>query len=140
MKDIKRWFGWFIVVLLAHLAEQFMFGLDELQEVKRIAASYYTLFQNPDVGTVILVGSIVFIVQVMLYATLMPGRGRLVPFVFFGISGIGELHHVVKTIVHRAYFPGAVTAVVFAAVGWMLLRAVTHELQASGRKPLAAAA
>jgi hypothetical protein len=140
MKEIKRWFGWFIVVLLAHLAEQFMFGLDELQEVKRIAASYYTLFQNPDVGTVILVGAVVAIVQLMLYATLLSGRGRLLPFAFFGVSGIGELHHVVKTILHAAYFPGAVTAVVFAVVGWKLLRAVGREWHASGRKTFAAAA
>ena len=31
MQDIRRWFGWMIIILVLHLAEQFLFGIDELR-------------------------------------------------------------------------------------------------------------
>jgi hypothetical protein len=130
MTEIRRWFGWLIVVLIAHLAEQFLFGIDELEEIKRFGAVYYSWFSNPDYASVVLIGLIVLIVQALLYATLLGGNWRLLPFGYFGVVGIAELHHVVKTILHQSYFPGAVTAIAFATVGGLLLRAVVQEWRA----------
>jgi hypothetical protein len=129
MKDIRRWFGWFIVVLVLHVTEQLIFGIDELQEVRQLGAAYYGLFRNPDYGSVVAIGGVVLLVQLLIYSTLTAGKWRFAPFIFFGISGIGELHHVVKTILHRAYFPGAITALPFAAVGAHLLRATFRQWQ-----------
>jgi hypothetical protein len=62
-----------------------------------------------------------------MYCALSSGRWRLVGFAFFGISGLVESHHVIKTIVQLDYFPGAVTAVPFVIVGGLLLRAVVRQ-------------
>lgn len=141
MKDIRRWFGWFIVVLVLHVTEQLIFGIDELKEVKTIGAVYYSWFSNPDYGSVVAIGGIVLLVQLLLFSTLAAGKWRFASFIFFGVSGIGESHHIVKTILHAAYFPGAVTAVPFVLVGILLLRAVAREWQVPApSRALAAAA
>jgi hypothetical protein len=127
MKDIKRYFGWMIVILVLHLAEQFIFGIDELEEVKQFGRVFYGWFSNPDYASVALIGLIVLAVQLMVYAMLAGGRWQLIPAGYFAIAGIGEIHHVVKTIAHGAYFPGAVTAIAFSAVGVFLFRAVVRE-------------
>lgn len=59
-------------------------------------------------------------------------RWILLPAGFFGLAGVGEIHHVVKTFAHGAYFPGAVSAVAFATVGALLFRAVIRELRRDG--------
>jgi hypothetical protein len=141
MKNIRRWFGWFIVVLVLHVTEQLIFGIDELKEVRSIGAVYYSWFSNPDYGSVVAIGGIVLVVQLLLFSTLTMGKWRFAPFVFFGVSGIGEMHHIVKTILHGAYFPGAVTAFPFAVVGVLLLRATYRAWQApSSNKAFTAAA
>jgi hypothetical protein len=65
MNDIRRWFGWLIVVLIAHLAEQLLFGIDELYELKGQMATVLGLFPNPDYGIVMLVGVVVLLVQLI---------------------------------------------------------------------------
>jgi hypothetical protein len=127
MADIRRWFVWLIVILVVHGAEQFVFGIDELYEVQRVATVYYSWFSNPDYGKVALIGGVVLIVQLFLLMTTFKNRCRLVPFGFFGIAGIFEIHHILKTLLHRAYFPGAVTAIPYAVVGALLLRAVFRQ-------------
>lgn len=82
MNEIRRWFGWLIVVLL---------------------------------------------VQLMVYGSLVGGRGPLFGPGFFGVSGLVESPHIIKTVASGAYFPGAVTAIAFVTVGFLLLRAVVRE-------------
>jgi hypothetical protein len=127
MNEIRRWFGWLIVVLLAHLAEQFLFGIDELYELKGQVNAVLGLFPNPDYGIVAIVGLVVLLAQLMVYGFLVGGRGRLFGPGFFGVSGLVESHHIIKTVGRGAYFPGAVTAIAFVTVGFLLLRAVVRE-------------
>ena len=127
MKDVQYWYVWFIIMLPIHLAEQFLFGIDELYEMQRFSAVFHSWFQNPDYATVTLVGIITLLVVLMIYAVLIGGRWRLLVFGFFGLVGVGESHHIIKTITHMQYFPGAVSAVPFVAVGILLLRAVIRE-------------
>jgi hypothetical protein len=72
---------------------------------------------------------------------LTAGRARFIPFAIFGAVGVAEVHHIIKTIMHAAYFPGAVTAVPFIAIAVFLLRAISREWRAQSRpKTLAIAA
>lgn len=130
MNDIRRWFGWLIVVLVVHVGEQLMFGIDELEEFKQVGAVYYSWFSNYDYGSVVMVGLIVLVAQSFVFLALFGGKWRLLPVGFFGVSGIIESHHIVKTFLHGAYFPGAVTAIAFVTVGALLLRAVIREWRA----------
>jgi hypothetical protein len=127
MKDVRRWFGWMILVLIAHVSEQLLFGIDELQEFKQVGAVYYSWFSNPDYGTVVMVGLIVLVVMSFVFTAMFGGKWRLIPVGFFGVSGIIEVHHIVKTFLQGSYFPGAITAVAFVTVGALLLRAVIRE-------------
>lgn len=128
MKQIRYYLGWLILILPFHGIEQFLTGLDELHELQGQVGVALALFgPYREQGIVLMVFLVVMLVATFLYATLANGRARLVGFAFFGVSGIVELHHVIKTIVHLDYFPGAVTAIPFAIVGGLLLRAVVRE-------------
>lgn len=129
MQDIKRWFFWFIIILPLHLAEQFLTGLDELYELKSQLAVIYGWFSNPDYVTVAFVGIVVMLVFLLAYGILIGGRPRLIAMGIFAFSGCVEIHHVVKTIIHGAYFPGAVTAIPFVALGLLLMRAIVREFR-----------
>jgi hypothetical protein len=66
-------------------------------------------------------------------------RWWLIPAGVFALTMVvAEIHHVVKTIMHWTYFPGAVTAVPLSIVGSFLLRAVVtqHKAVTPGRAEL----
>ena len=140
MRDVKRWFGWLMAVLVVHLAEQFAFGIDELEEMKQFSAWFHGWFSNQDYGSVALIGLGVLVVMLVARAGLAGGRWPLAPAGFFGLAGVGEIHHIVKTVAHGAYFPGAVTAIAYVTVGALLVRAVVRELRSASRARVAAAA
>ena len=89
------------------------------------------LFENRDAGIVVLVFAVVLLVQVFVYTQLRGGRWRLLAPAFFAVAALGESHHVIKTIVRLDYFPGAVTAIAYVAVGALLLRAILREFRGS---------
>jgi hypothetical protein len=136
MKNVKRWFQWMVLVLVLHMIEQLLFGIDELYEMQALMAAWHGLFTNSEYGTVVLVGLVVVLVQLMALAGVAGGRWPLLPAGFFGLAGIGEAHHIVKTIAHGAYFPGAVSAIAFAACGALLLAAVIHEFRVGTPVPV----
>ena len=133
MKDIRYFLGWLLIILPLHGVEQFLTGFDELYELQGQAGAVIDLFPDRDSGTVFMVFAVVMLVMTFMYCTLRGGRSRLIGFGFFGISGLVESHHVIKTIVHLDYFPGAVTAIPFAIVGGLLLRAVVREWRTESR-------
>jgi len=132
MKDIRYYLGWLLVILPLHGLEQFLTGFDELYELQGQVGAVLGLFADRDAGIVFMVFAVVFLVMTFMYCALRSGRARVVGFAFFGISGLIESHHVIKTIVQLDYFPGAVTALPFAIVGGMLLRAVVREWRSIG--------
>jgi len=135
MKNIQYWFGWFILMLPIHLTEQWFFGIQELNEMRHFSDVFHSWFHDPDYGTVALVGIIVLLVVLMIYAVLIGGRWRLLVFGVFGLVGVGESHHIIKTIAHMHYISGAVTAIPFVAVGLLLLRAVIREWRRHQQAP-----
>lgn len=132
MKDIRHYLGWLLVILPLHGIEQFMTGFDELYELQGQVGTVLGLFPDRDAGIVFMVFAVVFLFMTFMYCTLRGGRSRLVGFAFFGISGLIESHHVIKTLVQLDYFPGAVTAIPFAIVGGLLLRAVIRKWRSIG--------
>ena len=129
MRDVRYWFGWLPIILVLHGIEQLRYGLDELYELQGQVGTVLGLFANRDAGIVILVFGVVLLVQLFVYAFLVGGRGRLLAPFFFGVAALGESHHIIKTIVRLDYFPGAVTAIAYVAVGILLLRAIMREFR-----------
>jgi hypothetical protein len=128
-KRLVRWFALLVLIGPIHVAEQLMFGLDTLYELRAMFAGYYSLFANPDVGTVLLVIFAVTLVQSFLLAVLASGRWRLLVAGFFGFMGLVEMHHLVQTVVQAKYFPGVVTSIGHVWIGAMVFRAVIREWQ-----------
>jgi uncharacterized protein with HXXEE motif len=129
-KDIRRWFGWLVIVGPLHMIEQLLFGIDELYELKRFAAAFYGLFRNPDYASVVLVIVSFSMVNLIVYGLLVGGQWRQFALGVFAMVGLGEVHHVVKTILHRSYFPGAVTSIPFVLFGALLLQSLVTEFRA----------
>lgn len=141
MNDIRRWFLWTLIIGPIHMSEQLMTSLDELQELKGFMAKYYGWFTNADVATVVLVMIMFSLMNLIVYGLLLGGKPRLVALGLFAAVAVGEVHHIIKTIVHLQYFPGAVTAVPFFLFGLLLSRAIFREWRAlSTGRTLAAAA
>jgi len=130
-REIRRWFGWTVIIGPLHMGEQLLFGIDELQELKRFAAIFYGWFRNADYATVVLVTVMFSFVNLIVYALLMGGKWRLIAIGFFAMVALGEVHHIVKTILHLSYFPGTVTAIPFVGFGLLLLRALIREFRDS---------
>ena len=127
MQDIRKYLGWLLFILPLHGVEQFLTGFDELYELQGQIGAVFDVFPSRDAGIVFTVFAVVTLVATFMYLTLTNGRWRLLGFAFFGINGLIESHHIVKTIVQLDYFPGAVTAVAFVTAGALLLRAVVRE-------------
>lgn len=53
MEESTRWFGWIALVSVCHMAEQLLFGLDELAKIKTALAAYYDAFSNADTATML---------------------------------------------------------------------------------------
>jgi hypothetical protein len=140
MNEIRRWFFWLPVVLALHGVEQLMTGLDELYELQGQVGFLLGLFPDRDSGIVVLVFAVVILIQLFVYGLLKGGRWALVAPAYFGLAALGESHHIIKTIVRAAYFPGAVTAIPYVVVGALLLRAVVREFRKSERPAMRAAA
>lgn len=139
MQDLKRWFRWLMAMLPIHLAEQFITGLDELYELRSQLDIIYGVFQNPDNVTVAFVGIAVMLAFLLVYGALAGGLPRLMAVGFFAFMGCVECHHVVKTIIHGQYFPGAVTAIPFVICGLQLMRAVVREFKKTTAPPVVTA-
>jgi hypothetical protein len=137
VRDVRYWFGWLPIVLILHGIEQLMTGLDELYELQGQVGMVLGLFENLDAGIVVMVFAVVLLIQAFVYTQLVGGRWRLLAPTFFAIAALGESHHIIKTIVRLDYFPGAVTAIAYVAVGVLLLRAIVREFRssASGAEP-----
>ena len=127
--EIRRWFGWLVIIGPIHMSEQLLFGIDELYELKAFAAAFYGLFRNPDYASVVLVIISFSIVNLIVYGLLTGGRWRRIALRVFAMVGLGEVHHVVKTILHGAYFPGAVTSIPFVIFGALLFRSLVSEFR-----------
>lgn len=82
MLAIKRWFGWTAVIGPIHMCAQLLSGIDELDELKGFAEGYYSLFNNPDYGTVLLITFSFSLINLIVYGLLKGGRSRLAAMVF----------------------------------------------------------
>jgi ABC-type multidrug transport system permease subunit len=111
-----------VFVLVFHGIEQLMFGLDELYELQRIIAPFYAMSADGDRVTVLLVFAVTMIVILLCSALVSPGLPRRLGLTFFGVEFIGESHHLIKTLINGAYFPGAVSAIALVIVGVLVLR------------------
>ena len=131
MQQVRYWFGWLPIVLILHGIEQLFTGLDELYELQGQVGMVLGLFENRDAGIVVLVFAVVLLVQMFVYTQLVGGRWRLLAPTFFAVAALGESHHIIKTVVRLDYFPGAVTAIAYVAVGVLLLRAILREFRSS---------
>jgi hypothetical protein len=129
MRSIRGLFGWLVIVTLLHILEQFLFGVDELYDPKRLLAGYYRWFRDPELGTATLIGATVALVQLLIYAVLVRGKPRLFAVGFFAVYALTEGHHLVKAINKASYVPGAATAVLYVAIGFFLLRALFREFR-----------
>jgi hypothetical protein len=111
------------------MVEQLLFGLDELYELQAMVGSVMTWFSDADRAAVVLVFAVVTAVLLLCYGFMTGGVPRLVAASFFGLEFMVEGHHIVKTIVRGTYFPGAVTAIAFVAIGAMILAAARREFK-----------
>jgi hypothetical protein len=109
------------------MAEQLMFGLVELDRLKRLIAVFDGWFSNINTATVVLVTIGATLVYGAIFGILKGGRGRVVTLATLGVFSVAEIHHVIETIVAGGYTPGLVTSIPYVVCGVLFLRAVIQE-------------
>jgi hypothetical protein len=129
MQGIKRWFGWTAVIGPIHICEQLLFGIDQLDELKGFADGYYSLFNNPNYGTVLLVMFGFSLFNLIVYGLLKGGRWALASMSVFALVAVGEMYHIIKSIVHASYDIGTATAIPFVIFGALLSRELMREFR-----------
>ena len=93
MQEIRRWFRWFMLILVLHVSEQLLFGLDELYELSGQLTWIFGHLPNPDYGIVMMVGLVVLLVAALMYGQMTTGRkpphpyARVVEAIFLALSG-----------------------------------------------------
>ena len=87
------------------------------------------LFSDADRAAVVLVFGVVTVVLLLCYGFTTGGGPRLIAASIFGLEFMVEGHHIVKTIVRGAYFPGAVTAIAFVVLGALILATARREFR-----------
>jgi hypothetical protein len=122
MERTQRLFIIAVIVLLLHGAEQLLFGIDEYYELKAMIAPYYAWFSDADRATVILVFAVTTFVLLLCCGFMASGVPRVLAMSFFGVEFLIESHHVIKTIVRGAYFPGSVSAIALVILGGLILQ------------------
>src|SRR5262245_489769 len=127
MTSVPRLFLFVIFMIPLHIIEQLVFGIDELYELRTMAWDMVSWLPDPDYGIVVQ-GGVSTAFGLARWWAFMGGRiPRLIASGFFCFQFMVESHHVVKTILHGAYFPGAVTATVIVGLGAMIVANVWRE-------------
>ena len=130
MTASTRWFGWLAILLVLHMTEQLIFGLQELQNLKRMIAAYDGWFSSVDTATVVLVTIGAGLLFLAIFCILKGGRARFLALLAFGLIAISEVHHLMETAFAGRYTPGTVTAIPFVACGVLFVRALIMERRA----------
>jgi hypothetical protein len=110
-----------------HIAEQLVFGIDELYELRTMAWDMVSWLPDPDYGIVVQVGIVTTLVLAPRWGFMVGGKPRLIASGFFGLQFMVESHHIAKTILNGEYVPGAVTATVIVGLGAMIVLSVWRE-------------
>jgi len=134
LNETARWIGLIGIIDVLHLSEQMLFGLGELDTLKRMLAGYYGWFQHPDYGTVLLAIIASTMLFSVAFAAMAGGMGRVVAGGFVGLIAISEVHHLCETVYAGHYTPGSVTAIPYVAAGVMLFRSLFRERQKAAEK------
>jgi hypothetical protein len=109
------------------MCEQLMFGIGELAVMKRVIAEYLGWFHQPDYGIVLLVAAMGTLIFGLTFGILVGGLAKDISLGFWAAIALGEVHHVIETIVAGHYTPGTITAIPYIAFGALLLRAIARE-------------
>jgi len=127
MSASTRWLGWTTVVLVCHMSEQLLFGINELPRLKYAISLYDAHFTRPDVATVTLVAIVATTIFLAMFSLLKGGRAKFITLETLGLLSVSEVHHVVESIAARGYTPGLVTSLPYIATGVLLMRAAASE-------------
>ena len=130
MKESTRWWGWITLIAVLHMGEQLIFGLQELQMLKRVIGIYDNWFSNKDIATVALVTILVGLIYFAIFCILNGGRTQFIALVALNMTALGEVHHLIETALTHRYTPGTVTAIPYIWAGVRFLRALVKERRA----------
>ncbi|HTT24326.1 MAG TPA: amidohydrolase family protein [Candidatus Sulfotelmatobacter sp.] len=133
MQRSTRWFGWIALIAPLHMSEQLLFGIDELARLRRVLAVYYSWFQQPDYGTVVLVAVVGTLLLGLTYGILAGGLLKEISLSIWALLAVGEVHHIVETIAAGRYTPGTATAIPYVTFGILLRFSIVREHRQRGQ-------
>lgn len=139
MQRSTRWFGWIALIAPLHMSEQLLFGIDELARLRRVLAVYYSWFQQPDYGTVVLVAVVGTLLLGLTYGILAGGLLKEISLSIWALLAVGEVHHIVETIAAGRYTPGTATAIPYVTFGILLMFSIVREHRQRGQATSSAA-
>jgi len=137
MTRIRTLFLLLSVIGPLHMIEQMLTRIDEFYAIRAlVGAKYYGLFAPAaaDHASVLLITIVWTVTSILFYALLWDGMPRLIVLGMFGLFGASEIHHLIESVIKRAYDPGVTTAIPYAVVGCLMVAAVARQMK--GRRVL----
>jgi hypothetical protein len=131
MKTSTRLYGWLKVVTVLHIAEQLIFGMQDLHQLQRMRAVYESCFANKNIALALLVTISAGLGIVAICCIVKGGFARFITMFVLGLPTIGEVHHLLDTLRAGRYTPGTVTAIPSILCGVLFLRALVNEYRPS---------
>jgi len=119
-KKIEKYLLSFIILFIAHSIEEYLAGFYNVHPYFKL------LVQN--IGTPSLeIKGIIFILAmlallIILFLRFKKGNGKIGVPVFFCALGLYELEHIIRALLIKAYYPGAIAAFPLFILGILIFR------------------
>jgi hypothetical protein len=126
---LQRLLGWSIAVFVAHGIEEYATGFPLVNPSVTIPARYFATIEQ---GMFAVFQLLLWLLLVTLFL-LVKGQKRLAfrMLAIVGIVQVTEVHHLIAAVVHRGYYPGLATALLFPGLAIVFWRALLREWRAA---------
>lgn len=131
MKTSTRLYGWLKVVTVLHIAEQLIFGMQDLHQLQHLRVVYESCFANKNMGLALLATISTGAAIIAICCIVKGGFARFITMFVLGLPTIAEVHHLLDTLRAGRYTPGTVTAIPSILCGVLFLRALMSEYRPS---------
>ena len=111
MKSSTRLYAWLKLLAVLHIAEQLIFGMQDLYALQRMISLYESWFANTTVAMTVLITIIMALAVVGVRCIINGGFTRFITMFVLGLPTLCESHHVIETLRALHYTSGTVTAV-----------------------------
>ncbi|MDP3941342.1 MAG: HXXEE domain-containing protein [bacterium] len=123
-KSLKKIFLFTLLLIYLHGIEEVMGGFPQIDSFMQLGGSYFKITPEQFYW----VSHILWWVLIpIMYIFFQKKKFAIFLFSFFGLFFFVELHHIVRAILLRGYYPGVLTAIAYSVIGVVYWRELIND-------------